>query len=68
MQAFYFASRSSVESHNSGRPPVTASKEQRNAEFVDSMMAETGATLAWGAFNVKLAAGMLREAAAMIAR
>ncbi len=39
--------------------------ERRSQEFLDSMMAETGATLAWGAFNVKLAAGMLREAAAM---
>jgi acyl-CoA reductase-like NAD-dependent aldehyde dehydrogenase len=29
------------------------------------MMAETGATAAWGAFNVKLAAGMFREAASM---
>ena len=39
--------------------------EQRGQEFIDSMMAETGATAAWGAFNVRLGAVMLREAAAM---
>jgi vanillin dehydrogenase len=39
--------------------------EQRGQEFTTSMMAETGATAAWGAFNVRLGAVMLREAAAM---
>jgi len=39
--------------------------ERRGQDFVASMMAETGATAAWGAFNVKLAAVMLREAASM---
>jgi len=39
--------------------------EQRSAEFADAMTAETGATSAWGAFNVRLGAVMLREAAAM---
>ncbi len=39
--------------------------EQRGQEFIASMMDETGATAAWGAFNVRLAAVMLREAAAM---
>jgi acyl-CoA reductase-like NAD-dependent aldehyde dehydrogenase len=39
--------------------------EQRGKEFIELMMAETGATAAWGAFNVKLAAGMFREAASM---
>lgn len=39
--------------------------EQRGSDFIASMMAETGATAAWGAFNVKLGAAMLREAAAM---
>jgi vanillin dehydrogenase len=39
--------------------------EQRGSDFIASMMAETGATAAWGAFNVRLGAAMLREAAAM---
>lgn len=39
--------------------------EQRSRDFIASMMAEIGATPAWGAFNVKLAAIMFREAAAM---
>jgi acyl-CoA reductase-like NAD-dependent aldehyde dehydrogenase len=39
--------------------------EQRGPDFIASMMAETGATAAWGAFNVRLGAAMLREAAAM---
>ncbi len=34
-------------------------------DFVDAMMNETGATVGWAAFNIKLAAGMLREAAAL---
>ncbi|WP_439573523.1 aldehyde dehydrogenase [Phreatobacter sp.] len=37
----------------------------RAGEFADAMMAETGSTKGWGMFNVMLAAGMLREAAAM---
>jgi acyl-CoA reductase-like NAD-dependent aldehyde dehydrogenase len=39
--------------------------EQRGREFIAAMMGETGATAAWGAFNVRLAAIMLREGAAM---
>ena len=39
--------------------------EQRGPDFIAAMMAETGATAAWGGFNVKLGAAMLREAAAM---
>ncbi|MFZ0884891.1 MAG: aldehyde dehydrogenase family protein, partial [Candidatus Acidiferrales bacterium] len=39
--------------------------EQRSRDFIASMMAEIGATPAWGAFNVQLAAIMFREAAAM---
>jgi acyl-CoA reductase-like NAD-dependent aldehyde dehydrogenase/ABC-type branched-subunit amino acid transport system ATPase component len=35
------------------------------AEFTRLMMAEVGATAGWAGFNVMLAAGMLREAAAM---
>lgn len=34
-------------------------------EFVDRMIAETGATSPWAGFNVAFAAGILREAAAM---
>jgi acyl-CoA reductase-like NAD-dependent aldehyde dehydrogenase len=34
-------------------------------QFVELMAAETGATAGWAGFNVHLAAGMLREAAAM---
>ncbi|MGJ4953505.1 aldehyde dehydrogenase [Bradyrhizobium sp. HKCCYLS20291] len=39
--------------------------ESRQAEFVDLMLRETGATAPWAGFNVHLAAGILREAAAM---
>ncbi|MGA8554277.1 MAG: aldehyde dehydrogenase [Candidatus Acidiferrales bacterium] len=39
--------------------------EQRGREFIAAMMGETGATASWGAFNVRLAAIMLREGAAM---
>lgn len=37
----------------------------RGDAFRDAMMAETGATAAWAGFNVMLAAGMIREAAAL---
>jgi acyl-CoA reductase-like NAD-dependent aldehyde dehydrogenase len=37
----------------------------RAEDFAEAMMAEIGATAAWCEFNVRLAAGMLREAAAM---
>jgi vanillin dehydrogenase len=39
--------------------------ETRAAEFSSLITAETGATAGWAHFNVHLAAGMLREAAAM---
>jgi acyl-CoA reductase-like NAD-dependent aldehyde dehydrogenase/ABC-type branched-subunit amino acid transport system ATPase component len=39
--------------------------ESRAGEFAALMGAETGATAAWAGFNAMLAAGMLREAAAM---
>ena len=39
--------------------------ERRGQQFIDAMIAETGATAPWGAFNVRLGAGMMREAAAM---
>jgi acyl-CoA reductase-like NAD-dependent aldehyde dehydrogenase len=34
-------------------------------QFIDAMMSEIGATQAWAGFNVMLASGMVREAAAM---
>ena len=39
--------------------------EQRASQFATLVSAETGATGGWGHFNIHLAAGMLREAAAM---
>ena len=39
--------------------------ERRNQEFSTAMTEETGAAASWGAFNVRLGAGMLREAASM---
>jgi acyl-CoA reductase-like NAD-dependent aldehyde dehydrogenase len=39
--------------------------EARADEFIACMTSETGAAAGWAAFNVKLAAGMLREAAAI---
>lgn len=39
--------------------------ESRAPQFATLMTAELGATTGWGHFNVHLAAGMLREAAAM---
>ncbi len=39
--------------------------EARAADFAATVRDETGATAGWGHFNVHLAAGMLREAAAM---
>ena len=39
--------------------------EARAAEFVELMAGEIGATAGWAQFNVRLAAGMLREAGAL---
>ena len=39
--------------------------ERRGPDFVAAMAEETGATEAWGRFNVALAAAMMREAAAL---
>ncbi|MGV1988217.1 aldehyde dehydrogenase [Agrobacterium sp. 22-221-1] len=39
--------------------------EQRSGDFIASTTEETGATGPWGAFNVSVAAKMLREAASM---
>ncbi len=39
--------------------------EARVEDFAEAMMAETGATPDWCAFNIRFAAGILREAAAM---
>ena len=37
----------------------------RKDDFVAAMMAETGSTAGWAMFNLTLAAGMVREAAAL---
>lgn len=37
----------------------------RSDDFVEAVVAETGSTMAWGQFNCRLAASILREAAAM---
>ena len=39
--------------------------QRRTGDFVEAMIAETGATAAWGQFNCRLAANILREAGAM---
>lgn len=39
--------------------------EARGEQLIDAMMTEIGATRAWAEFNLKLAAGIIREAAAM---
>ena len=39
--------------------------EARKDEFVKAMMGEIGATAGWAMFNLMLAAGMMREAAAL---
>jgi acyl-CoA reductase-like NAD-dependent aldehyde dehydrogenase len=44
---------------------AAAALEQRGSDFVAAMAEETGATEAWGRFNVALAAAMMREAAAL---
>ena len=39
--------------------------QRRAGDFVEAMIMETGATAAWGQFNCRLAANILREAGAM---
>ncbi|TDB04201.1 aldehyde dehydrogenase [Halomonas marinisediminis] len=39
--------------------------EDRQSDFIERMMDETGATSGWAGFNVKVAAATLREAAAL---
>jgi benzaldehyde dehydrogenase (NAD) len=39
--------------------------EAKTPQFIEAVASETGATGLWGGFNVMLAAGMLREAAAL---
>jgi benzaldehyde dehydrogenase (NAD) len=39
--------------------------EARTAKFIEAVGAETGGTAMWAGFNVMLAAGMIREAAAL---
>lgn len=40
--------------------------EAKAPDFIEAMITETGATGLWAGFNVKLAAGVIREAAAMV--
>ncbi|MET0171311.1 MAG: aldehyde dehydrogenase [Agrobacterium vaccinii] len=40
--------------------------DSKVASFVEAMISETGATGLWAGFNAKLAAGVIREAAAMV--
>ena len=44
---------------------AAAALEERKDAFVSAMMAEVGATAGWAMFNLMLAAGMVREAAAL---
>jgi acyl-CoA reductase-like NAD-dependent aldehyde dehydrogenase len=44
---------------------AAAALEARKQDFVDAMVAEVGATAGWAMFNLKLAAGIIREAAAL---
>lgn len=44
---------------------AAAALEARADQFVDAMMGEIGATEGWARFNLGLAAGMVREAAAL---
>lgn len=44
---------------------AAAAMEARADQFVDAMMGEIGATEGWTRFNLMLAAGMVREAAAL---
>ena len=44
---------------------AAAALEARAADFVDAMMGEIGATEGWARFNLMLAAGIVREVAAM---
>jgi acyl-CoA reductase-like NAD-dependent aldehyde dehydrogenase len=44
---------------------AAASLEARKDQFIDAMMTETGSTAGWSMFNLMLAAGMVREAAAL---
>ncbi|HET6565084.1 MAG TPA: aldehyde dehydrogenase [Xanthomonadales bacterium] len=58
----------SVTGPNARRAVLTkaaAALEARKDEFVQAMMAETGSTAGWAMFNLMLAAGMVREAAAI---
>jgi acyl-CoA reductase-like NAD-dependent aldehyde dehydrogenase len=53
---------------NSRRSALAAAAEAleaRNAAFIDAMMGEIGATEGWARFNLQLAIGIVREAAAL---
>ncbi len=58
----------SVTGPNARRALLTkaaAALESKADAFVEAMMAETGSTEGWARFNLMLAAGMVREAAAL---
>ncbi len=44
---------------------AAATLEAKKDDFIDAMMGEIGATAGWAMFNLTLAAGMVREAAAL---
>jgi benzaldehyde dehydrogenase (NAD) len=44
---------------------AAAALEAKTPQFIEAVSAETGATAMWAGFNVMLAAGMIREAAAL---
>jgi acyl-CoA reductase-like NAD-dependent aldehyde dehydrogenase len=64
-QAFGAWSRTGPEVRRALLSAAADAMQARSAEFVDAMIAETGATRMWAGFNVHLATGVLREAAAL---
>ncbi|MEO0419407.1 MAG: aldehyde dehydrogenase [Pseudomonadota bacterium] len=64
-QAFERWSQMGPNARRSVLMQAAAALEARKALFLDAMMGEIGATEAWAAFNLGLAASMVREAAAM---
>ncbi|GGB85442.1 salicylaldehyde dehydrogenase [Marinobacterium zhoushanense] len=64
-QAFKRWSTSSVGERRAKLLKAADLMESYQGEFIARMVAETGATPAWAGFNVMVAAGILREAAAL---
>lgn len=64
-QAFGHWSRTGPEARRALLIAAADAMQARTAEFADAMICETGATRMWAEFNVKLASGILREAAAL---